>query len=232
MIQKIGLIGRAYRHANRYLEIVEVLIKHCFADLISQSKLETAIDFGKKLIFKKKPVNKYSRNEHIRLTLEELGPSFVKFGQMMSNRSDLLPPELLLELVKLQSAVKPFCAQEARKIVESELGASIDELFSHFSTEPLAAGSIAQVHRATLFTGEQIVVKIQRPAIERCIETDVEIMFHLAQMIEKHVPDIKRFNLSVIVEEFGKAIRQELSFYHEAANIDRFASNFQRDERV
>lgn len=234
MIRKIGVIGRTYRHANRYLEIIGVLTKYGFVDLISQSSLESVIDFGRKIVFRKtdSTILALSRWERMRLVLEELGPTFIKFGQVMSTRADLIPVDLIHELEKLQDSVPPFSGEKAVSLVEQELGKPILELFKSILHTPLAAASIAQVHKAVLIDGEEVVVKVQRPGIDRTIETDLEIMFHLATMIEKHVHEMRSLNIVKVVEEFERAIHKELNFAIEASNLERFGNNFQKDPNI
>ncbi len=234
MVRKIGLMSRTYRHINRYREIVTVLMRHGFGDLITTSNVEKYIDFGRKLLpgERKREVISLSRWERIRMVLEALGPTFIKFGQIMSNRPDLVPQELIVELKKLQSAVPPFPQEEAKKLVEQELGKSVLELFSEYTVAPIASASIAQVHRAVLKNGEEVVVKVQRPGIEQVIETDIEIMFHLAALMEKYVEEINLFNPVAIVAEFERSIKREIDFDTEAVAIERFDRNFQTDRTI
>lgn len=234
MIRKIGLVTRTYRHANRYREIVQVLIKHGFGDIISMSGIEKAIDFGRSTVFRNSiaETKKLTRWERIRLVLEELGPTFIKLGQIISNRPDLIPQELLLELEKLQDAVPPFSKDDAIKVVEKGLREPISDIFLEFTSTPLAAGSIAQVHKAILYDGQNVVVKVQRPDIKSVVEVDMEIMLHLATMLEKHIPKMKILNIICIVEEFDKAIRKELDFTNEANYMERFGRNFQLDRTI
>ena len=231
MIRKIGLIGRTYRHINRYREIITVLFKHGFGDLVTSSQIEKYLDFGKKLIpnRKVKKITSLSRWERIRMVLEELGPTFIKFGQIMSNRPDILPEPLLMELEKLQDSVPPMPNEEAQKIIEQELGKPISELFKNIDTNPIASASIAQVYQAELFSGEKVAVKVQRTGIQKIIETDLEIMFHLSLLMEKHITEMEILNPVEMVKEFERSIHKEIDFNIEASHIERFARNFQTD---
>ena len=233
-MRKIGLIGRTYRHINRYREIITVLFKHGFGDLVTSSQIEKHLDFGKKLIHnrKVKKTTSLSRWERIRMVLEELGPTFIKFGQIMSNRPDILPEPLLMELEKLQDSVPPMPNEEAEKIIEQELGKPISELFKNFDPDPIASASIAQVYRAELFSGEKVAVKVQRTGIQKIIETDLEIMFHFSLLMEKHIAEMEILNPVETVKEFERSIRKEIDFDIEASNIERFARNFQTDMTI
>ncbi|MDL1861483.1 AarF/ABC1/UbiB kinase family protein [Betaproteobacteria bacterium PRO7] len=161
--------------------------------------------------------------QQLREALEELGPTFVKFGQMLATRRDVLPEALVSELAQLRSQVVPFEGRAARAIVERELGASIERLFASFDEEPFAAASIAQVHRATLADGSRVVVKVQRPGIDETIAADLTLLRHVARLLDRHVDSVRGYNLPVLVEEFAAMITHELDFAHEAANAERFA---------
>ena len=168
--------------------------------------------------------------ERIRLVLEELGPSFIKLGQLASTRSDLLPEDLVTELKTLQDHARPISFEDIRGQVEFALGSSIEEKFEDFSEEPLASASIAQVHRAKLKTAEglrDVAVKVQRPLIAKTIASDVEILHTLAALLEKAIPETKIYSPIGLVQQFDHAITAELDFVAEADNARRFAQNFE-----
>src|SRR3989304_3360226 len=161
-IQKIGVISHTYRHMHRYTEILGVLIKFGFGDLISSLRIEQYLDIGRNIFVKRESrekVESLSRAERLRLALEELGPTFIKLGQALSTRADLLPPDFIKELVKLQDLVPPFPFSEAQKVLETELKGSStgSSIFESIEPAPLAAASIGQVHRARLVDGEEVV---------------------------------------------------------------------------
>lgn len=170
--------------------------------------------------------------QRLREALEELGPTFVKFGQMLSLRRDLFAEDVIHELQKLQDAVPPFPAQEARRIVEDELGRPLAELFATFDEAALAAASIAQVHTAMLPDGTSVIVKAQRPGIEQMIRTDLEILFCIARLLHRHVAESRPYDPVGLVEEFAETITRELDFRREGRNADRFRDNFRDDPSV
>ena len=233
MIHKL-FINRNLPHINRYKEIIAILAKHGFDDFITKSNLDKYLGAGKKIIFPKKHTSSVhlSRYKRIRIVLEELGPAFIKLGQVMSNRPDLVPGELVVELEKLQSSVPPFDAKEARKLIEQELKKPISDLFYKFYDEPVASASIAQVHKAVLTNGDTVAIKIQRPDIEQVIKIDLEIMHHIAMLAERHIPTAELLNLSSIVKEFERTIKKELDFSYEASHIERFIEDFRYDKTV
>ncbi|MCG8700420.1 MAG: AarF/UbiB family protein, partial [Bacteroidales bacterium] len=189
---------------KRYREIGTILIKYGFEDIIYSDR--RFIRFLRNLITKKKTNPLLTgRWVRVREMLEELGPTFVKFGQIMSNRPDLLPGDLILELRKLQEAVPPFPGEQAKKIIERELGKSTDKLFTKFDIKPLASASIAQVHRATLKNGDKVVLKVMRPGIRSIMKTDIRIMYSLARLAENQFRKIRLLTPTEFVEEFEKA---------------------------
>jgi len=234
MAHKRASLSRTYRHMTRYREIIQVLVKHGFGDLITRSNVERYIDRGRKLLPGRSDaeIASLSRWERVRMVLEELGPTFIKFGQIMSNRPDLLPQELIAELAKLQSEVPPFSDEEAKNLIEEELGRPVSEIFAEYSPTPIASASIAQVHRATLLHGEEVAIKVQRPGIEQIIKTDLEIMFDLATLMEKHIQEMDILHPVAVVKEFKRSIKREIDFNIEAAAIERFGRNFQDDDTI
>ncbi len=161
-----------------------------------------------------------------REALEELGPTFVKFGQLLSLRADLLPSEVTGELARLQDRTAPFPAAEARAAIEEALGAPVEELFATFDEEPLAAASIAQVHAATLHDGRAVVVKVRRPGIRPAIESDLAILQGLAALVERVIPEARVHAPTALVDEFRRSIRRELDFRAEARAMERFGAIF------
>ncbi|MFC3908257.1 ubiquinone biosynthesis regulatory protein kinase UbiB [Legionella dresdenensis] len=170
---------------------------------------------------------KLSRGEALRKTLEELGPIFIKFGQALSTRPDILPPDIALELCKLQDKVPPFPSKQALKIVEESYGLSAFEVFAEFDPLPLASASMAQVHAAKLKTGEEVVVKILRPNMRPIIEQDLSILHTIANLADRYLPDSKRLKPKEIVNEFEHNLIDELDLQREAANAGQLRRNFQ-----
>ncbi len=162
----------------------------------------------------------------LREAFEELGPTFIKLGQVLSGRPDLITAVYANEFKKLQDEVPPFPFEEAKRIIESELGAPLESLFLSFEEVPAAAASIAQVHHATLADGTDVVVKVQRPDIQENIEQDIQILKGLAALIDKHIPEARVYNPTAIVEEFARTVRREMDFGMEADNALKFTEIF------
>ena len=167
------------------------------------------------------------RGVRIRKSLEDLGPIYVKFGQALSTRKDLLPEDIADELVKLQDKVPPFPSEKAKVIIEQELGQKISDCFDDFDSVPLASASVAQVHAATLKTGEKVIVKVLRPDIKERIESDLALIFELARFAERFWPDAKRLRATEVVTEFEKTLLDELDLIREAANAAKVRRNFE-----
>jgi ubiquinone biosynthesis protein len=211
------------RDLGRLREIAGVLARHGFADLLQRTGLAS-------LVPGKKAENSDPRIAlRVRQVFEELGPTFVKLGQLISTRPDLLPAELIDELKRLQDDVPPLPFDEMKRAIESELGAPISEMFSLFDERPLASASIGQVYRALLRTDEgevAVVVKAQRPNIGPTIDRDIDLLYWFARVLERSVPESRMYAPVRLVEEFDRAIRAELDFALEADNADRFTNNF------
>jgi ubiquinone biosynthesis protein len=233
-IRKIGSIRRGYRHLNRYRQIVTVFIRYGFGDLLDTLKVEQYLEMGLEMIGAKPrdKVERFSRAERVRMALEELGPTFVKLGQILSTRPDLIPVEFVQEFQKLQDDVAPFEYNDAKQIVEEELKRPIEEIFERFDEEPLGAASIGQAHRAQLKDGEDVVVKVQRPGIRKIIEVDLEIMLHLASLMERHLEEAEVHRPTRIVSEFARSIEKEIDYTIEASHMERFAWQFQGDMSI
>ncbi len=233
-IRKIGVIGRTYRHLNRYRQILTVLFKYGFGDLVDVLKIEQYLEIGLQMISRKRreQVEKFTRAERVRMALEELGPSFIKLGQILSTRPDLIAVEFIEEFEKLQDQVPPFSYTEVADIIESELGMPQGDVFEYFEETPLAAASIGQVHRARLKDGEEVAVKVQRPGIRKTIEVDLEIMLHLASLMERHLEEFQVNRPARIVEEFARTLEKEIDYTIEASHMERFSRQFIDDETV
>jgi len=175
---------------------------------------------------------KLSRGERLRLALEALGPIFVKFGQILSTRPDLIPDDIVNELKHLQDNVPPFSGKEATAVIESQLGQSVTELFAEFSTKPMASASIAQVHPATLHDGTQVVVKVVRPGIDKTIERDLKLLDLMAQLVAKYSADGKRLKPVEVVEDYRHTIHGELNLQIEASNATQLRRNFEGSDLV
>ena len=231
---KIGNIGRTYQHMQRYRQIITVLFKYGFGDMIDALKIEHYLEIGLQMISRKRreKIETLSRAVRARMVLEELGPTFLKMGQILSTRPDLLPVEFMQELSKLQDDVPSFPYSEVEATIEKELQKPVKQFFSSFDQQPLAAASIGQVHRAKLLDGTNVVVKIQRPDIQRTIEVDLEIMLHLADLMERHLEgwDIQR--PTRVVEEFARTLEKELDYTLEASHTERFARQFEDEPAV
>ncbi len=223
----------AVKDIGRLREIVRVLARHGFGELVNRLGLTDTVGFKNWAHTKGTDDELISTAEHIRLAVEELGPTFIKLGQILSTRPDVVPAEIAEELTKLQDAVPSMSEQDVRSVLSIELGEDWESHFVDFDMTPLACASIAQVHRALLAKeGEQVVVKIQRPGITPRIERDLNILHVLARLVETRAPDLALMDPVGIVTEFDKALRKELDFTDERRNIGQFHTNFRNVEGV
>jgi ubiquinone biosynthesis protein len=213
----------------RLIFISRVLLRHGLDDLVLSTHLFRPIRFARffTLGYWRKQVRNRSHGQRIRQSLEDLGPIFVKFGQILSTRRDLLPDELSDELAKLQDQVPPFDSDVAIKIIEKSFNKPLNEIFNSFDRIPLASASIAQVHTAQLLDGEDIVVKVVRPGIEKTIRRDISLLYIIAHKIEHYWSEGKRLRPVEVVAEFEKNLIDELNLMNEAANASQLRRNFE-----
>jgi ubiquinone biosynthesis protein len=211
------------RDLGRLREIAVVLVRHGFGEMVQRTGL------GSLAPGKRAEGNEPTLAVRVRLVVEDLGPSFIKLGQLLSTRADLLPADVISELKRLQDNVPPTPFSEMQPEIEAELGGPLNELFSLFDQEPLASASIGQVYRALLKTDEgevAVVVKAQRPNVSHTIDRDIDLLYLFARALERSIPEARAYTPVRLVEEFDRAIRAELDFAQEADNAERFAQNF------
>ncbi len=221
----------AVRDLDRARQIAVVLVRHGFGEVAARLGLSSDPPGA----HPSAAGDRATVATRLRLVLTELGPSFVKLGQIASTRPDLIPADVIAELKKLQDAVPPFASEQARAIIEEQLGAPVAEVFTAFEDTPMASASIGQVHRARLRTAEgeaQVVVKVQRPNVAQTIERDVDLLYWFAHALERAIPETKTYSPTDLVKEFDRSITAEIDFVQEAENAQRFAKNFEGHEAV
>lgn len=221
-------------YINRYREIAMQFSKSGLGFLIEEIGIDRVISLPKRILLRQQndEVLEKTYAERIRIFIEEMGTTFIKLGQIASTRGDLLPPDLIKELEKLQSHVAPFPATEARKLIEESLEAPIDELFMIFDDTPVGSASIGQVHRAMLHTGEDVAVKVQRANIEKTVRTDLEILRHLAVLAESNLEWARNYQVTDMIEEFSDALINELDYTIEARNVERIGKTHKNDDKI
>jgi ubiquinone biosynthesis protein len=230
----ISGIGKKFRSISRYNQILKVLIKYGFEDLVEYLEENKQYTFIRKIISKnsKKQALNYGKWAKMRLVCEELGPTFVKFGQILSNRPDLIPLELTFELEKLHDNVPPMSKGVAKQVVETELKDTVENLFAWFEPTPFASASIAQVHKVILHSGKRVALKIQRSGIHEVIEEDIKAMYKIAAVLERRIPSLKSFDPPGLVKHFEESILKEIDFINESINIQRFNNNLLSDSSL
>lgn len=220
------------RHMNRYREIATVLVKYGFGYIVKEVGLFHLLSLPKRMVADLHTEEVKPIGIRLRLLTEELGPTFIKLGQLLSIRRDFLPGKLSEELEKLQDDVTPADSSIIKQMIAEELGAPCDKIFKQFDDRCLAAASIGQVHKATLNTGETVVVKVRRPNIENKVETDIEILRDLARLVEQHFVWAKHYQIGDIVDELATAIRNEMDYSQEGRNTEKIKKQFENDENI
>ncbi|HET7758827.1 MAG TPA: AarF/ABC1/UbiB kinase family protein [Gaiellaceae bacterium] len=224
------MASTASRNLGRISEIAQVAVRHGFGYFFEKHRLTDLLP-GRPAI-DPDAQSPSERGRHLREMLDELGPTFVKFGQLLSTRPDVVPPDIVTELQKLQDAVTPFPYEEVERVIREELGLSVEQLFTEFDPTPIAAASIGQVHRATLPNGRRVAVKVQRPNAPRQVEADLALMYQAARLVRERVKALEFIDPRQLVDEFARSIRQELDYRLEARNAEAFHHDFSGHPRV
>lgn len=236
-IKSIGKVTKRYRHLIRYQQIIGIIFKYGFDNILDVMNIDHYIESGLKLFHlggsePHEKIDKLTRNQRIRMALEELGTTFIKMGQILSSRPDLIPVDLIDELSLLQDKIPSFDFEKVKTIIASEFGRPWQDIFSFIEEKPFASASIGQVHRASIRKNQRIAIKVQRPGIRKVIEADLEIMHHIASIIERNIEEAAVFRPVKIIEEFAKTLEKELDYTIEAANMERMARQFAADRTI
>jgi predicted unusual protein kinase regulating ubiquinone biosynthesis (AarF/ABC1/UbiB family) len=200
-------------HLNRYRQIAVLLLRHGHGDLLRGSGVEEVLDADEL------PADELASAEELTAELESMGPTFVKLGQLLSSRVDLLPPAYTRALARLQDDVEPFSSDQVEDIVSSELGVRLSRAFSRFDDEPIAAASLGQVHRAAMRDGREVVVKVQRPGVRRQVLDDMEVLAEIAGFVDSHSETARRYAVVDLLEQFRRSLVDELDYHREARNL-------------
>jgi ubiquinone biosynthesis protein len=227
-------LRRRMAEVARMRRIIEVLIRNGLGFMVEQLALDRFLPhfWRRQIIRADESVGRLSVPERLRRTLEDLGATYIKLGQFLSGRADLLPASYIEELSKLLDAAPPVASAEIREVIEDELGMPVEELFATFVDVPIASASIGQVHRATLPNGQEVVVKVQRPNIGAVVEADLDLLQRQARFLERRSELMRGYNVADITEELARSVREELDYQIEARNAERVRANFQSDPRV
>ena len=212
------------RNLGRISEIAQVAVRHGFGYFFETHRLTDLLPGRPKI--DPEAASPSERGRHLREMLDELGPTFVKFGQLLSTRPDVVPPDIVLELQKLQDDVRPVPYEDVERVIREELELSVEQLFTEFDPTPVAAASIGQVHRAMLPNGRRVAVKVQRPNAPRQVEADVALLYQAARLIKERVRALEFIDPRQLVDEFSRSIRQELDYRLEARNAEAFHHRF------
>ena len=219
-------LTQTYRSITRLREIALILSKHGFNQMIETVGLGRFLPLSRRFAGRGGTRGDTPLSLQIRMAMEDLGPTFVKLGQMLSSRPDLVPQEFAEEFKKLRDDVPPFPFSDVQRIIEQETGSPLAEAFSRVDPDPLAAASIAQVHRAVLGDGSPVALKVQRPGIDRTVSQDLAVLYLMVNLADRYLPELRPFDLRGIADEFARTIRKELDFFLEASNTERFRKNF------
>lgn len=224
------LFTNRYRHIGRYREIVNILSKHGLGQILNLLGLNIHIRaFWRQKEVAEPPITTAQR---LRMVFEELGPTFIKLGQILSTRPDLLPPVYISQLELLQDRIPPVSFEEIRTTIEDQMGRPITDIFKSLNEMPLASASIGQVHEGYLLGGDHVVIKVQRASVERIVETDLEIMYDVARVLEARTSWGKFYKIADMVDEFARSIKEELNYIIEARNAQKLADNMKGDPKI
>jgi ubiquinone biosynthesis protein len=232
-IVKFLKLPRYFRNIHRLYEIVRVMMKYGFGDLVERLHISPYLDISFEVLARsvfQRGLHNRTFEQRLRLACEELGPTFIKFAQTIATRPDIFPEVVTREFTLLQDKVPPFPARIAREIIEQQLKRPLREICEDFIDEPLGSASMSQVHAVRLIDGRKAVMKVQRPDLERIIDTDTEILLGLATLLEEHVPESRQFRPVKLVEEFGRVLIGEMNFVREAQAMTRFREAFSSEE--
>lgn len=218
------IFGRTVQNLRRIQQLIRVLVKYGFEDIVANTQLKRFVPAERQVnwMIREKVNWEMSRYERVRLLIEELGPTFIKLAQMLSNRPDILPESMIHEFQKLQSNVPPFSVSVVRAIIEEQTGKPLNQTFSYFDDKPLGAASIGQVHRARLFTGEDVVVKVQRPGVRSKVTTDLILLRQFVGLTENFFRNVGILNPVDVVDAFEQSMLDELDYTIEARNVEQF----------
>ena len=224
----------ATRSLGRLSEIAQLMVRHGFGYFLEAHKLTDLLPGRSSELRLSEAESSIgsARGQHLRELLDELGPTFVKFGQLLSTRPDVVPPDIIAELRGLQDDVRPFPFEQAERVIEEDLGNSLERLFLEFDPQPVAAASIGQVHRAVLPNGHAVAVKVQRPGAPRQIEADIVLLYQAAKLVRERVRALDFIDARSLIDEFAREIRQELDYRLEARNAQTFHRNFAANPHV
>lgn len=229
-------IYNTFMNLRRLRQILMTLVRHGFGHVVAQSGLDTLMGASARVksaaLAAGEDVHRLSAAERLAKGLEELGATFIKFGQVLATRPDILPANYIEAFTRLQDRVEPLPYDAIRAVLERSLGRPVAEVFANFDEHPLASGSIGQVHYATLHSGEAVVVKVKRPGTDALVSEDLSLLRYLAGIAQKHIPELRMTNPVVIIDEFARCMEREIDFVSEGAFTEKFATQFRSDDRI